>query len=92
MTRQELDKEIRKIDGYIEILQNFISEPHCKCIADANNMNDTFTEENIKHLQSLINVRSLLLPLQAESDDSLAKLDYIPVQFTCAKEVLLLAQ
>jgi len=83
MTRKELCTEIKRIDGFIEVLQKFIKDPLCSCITNTNNGYEAFTEENIKHLQSLITIRNFLLPLQGESDTVLAKVDYKPIVFSC---------
>jgi len=91
MTRKELYTEIKRIDGFIEVLQGFIKSPVCACISHVDNTNKQFALENKEQLKSLINIKSLLLPLQSESDDSLAKLHYTPVQFTYSKGELLLA-
>lgn len=82
MTRQDLYKEIKRIDGFIEVLQDFLKNPLCKCIADGSNAEKRFTEENKKHLHTLINVRNFLLPLQDEPDTVLAKIDYKPISFS----------
>lgn len=83
MTRKELYAEIKRIDGFIEVLQGFLKKPLCKCISNAKNINSTFTEENKKHLLLLINIRNFLLPLQGEPDAVLAKIDYRPIVFSC---------
>ena len=83
MTRLELYREIKKIDGFIEVLQGFLTNPLCKCITHVNHANNAFTEENKKHLKLLINIRNFLLPLQGESDGTLAEIHYKPVTFTC---------
>ena len=82
MTRQELYREIKRIDGFIEVLQGFLKNPVCACISHVDNTDKQFTEENKKHLQSLINIRNFLLPLQGETDDTLAEIHYTPVKFT----------
>ncbi len=83
MTRKELYREIKRIDGFIEVLQGFLKNPVCVCISHVNNTNKLFTQENKEHLQSLINIRNFLLPLQGESDATLAEIHYVPVKFTC---------
>ncbi len=83
MTREELYREIKRIDGFIDVLQVFLTKPLCKCITLRNNVNDHFTEENKKHLRSLINIRNFLLPLKGEPDTLLAEVVYKPVAFPC---------
>jgi hypothetical protein len=84
MTREELYREIKKIDGFIEVLQGFLKNPVCTCISHhVNNTNQQFIQENKKQLHSLINIRNFLLPLQGETDDTLAEIHYKPVKFIC---------
>ena len=83
MTRKELYREIKRIDGFIEVLQGFLKNPVCVCISHVNNTNKLFTQENKEHLQSLINIRNFLLPLQSKPDNVLAEITYRPVIFTC---------
>jgi len=83
MTREELYREIKRIDAFIDVLQVFLTKPLCKCITLSNNVNDHFTEENKKHLRSLINIRNFLLPLKGEPDNFLAEVAYKPVAFPC---------
>lgn len=82
MTRKELYREIKRIDGFIEVLQGFLKNPVCACISHVDNTNQQFTQENKTHLQSLINIRNFLLPLEGESDDKLGDIHYTPVKFT----------
>ena len=83
MTRKELNKEIKKIDAFIEVLQGFLKNQVCVCISHVNNQDQQFTEENKAHLKRLINIRNFLLPLQGEADAVLADIHYKPVEFTC---------
>ncbi len=83
MTQKELYREIKRIDGFIEVLQGFLKNPVCACISHVDNTNKQFTQENKEHLQSLINIRKFLLPLEGETDDRLAEIHYTPVKFTC---------
>ncbi|WP_309497884.1 hypothetical protein [Sulfurovum sp.] len=83
MTQKELIREIKRIDGFIEVLQGFLKNPVCACISSVNNTDKKFTQENKEHLQLLIKIKNYLLPLLSASDDTLAEVDYRPVVFTC---------
>lgn len=83
MTRKELYREINRIDVFIEVLENFISNPLCTCMTHRIPINDNFTKENKEHLQTLLTIRNFLLPLQEESDDKLESIHYTQVKFTC---------
>ena len=90
MTQQELYAEIKRIDGFIEVLQGFLKNPICSCISSAEYKDKKFTQENTKQLQSLINIRNFLLTLKGESNATLSHIHYDPVRFTCEKEELFL--
>jgi len=92
MTQKELYREIKRIDGFIEVLQGFLKNPVCACISLVDNTDKKFTQENKAHLQSLINIRNFLLTLEGETNDRLAKVHYTPVKYTYSKEALVLVQ
>ena len=83
MTRNELYREIKRIDGFIEVLQDFLQGSVCVCISHVNHRTERFRKENEKQLHLLLNIRKYLLSLKGEKDETLAYIDYRPVKFTC---------
>ena len=73
MTREELQSELIKIDQFIEVLQDLIQKPLCGCLSK---IEEQFKESNINHLDSLLDLREILLPLKSASDEVLAKVMY----------------
>lgn len=80
MTRYELNTELKKLERYIDIYKTLISNSLCDCIA---HIQDTYIDLNKNELAYLIRKKSTLSPLKYESDESLAKIPYIPVKIPC---------
>ena len=83
MTRHELYTEIKRIDGFIEVLQNLLSAPLCTCITETKKCSENFTRENKKDLQLLLGIRNSLQLLKEKPDTMLEKITYRPVHFKC---------
>ena len=80
MTRTELQKELKKLEGCIEILHGFITKPLCECLPHLNTFNENFKEENKIQLEHLIALKNELLPLHNKSDEALGKIPHQPIQ------------
>lgn len=83
MTRKELYQELKRIDGFIEVLQVFLKDKTCQCISQVHSVQENFRHENHEQLLSLIKIRDFLMPLKDASDSTLEKIHYIPVKFSC---------
>ena len=81
MTRSELQNELKRIDGYIEILHGLITIPLCKCISHLGNFDETFREENKIQLQHFIAIKNDLLLLRKKTDDALGKIQHQPIKY-----------
>ena len=79
MTRKELYKDIKRIDGCIEILDGLVTMPLCQCISHLGSFDEKFREENQIQLQHLITVKDSLMLLGDKPDDVLNKIQHHPV-------------
>ncbi len=79
MTRLELQKELKRIDGFIEVLHGLITKPLCECIPHLGSFNEKFREENEVQLQHLIAVKNMLLLLTSKTDGALQRIHHQPV-------------
>jgi len=80
MTRVELQKELKRIDGCIEVLNGLITKPLCKYMPHLGSFNEDFQEENKVQLQHLITVKNGLIPLNNRRDDDLREIDLQPLK------------
>ena len=79
MTRFELQKELKRIDGFIEVLHELITKPLCGCMTHLGSFDKKFREENKVHLQELIALKNRLIPLNNKPDYALEEIPYKPV-------------
>ena len=79
MTRKELNKELNKIDIFIEVLRDLVEKPVCECISHINSFNEQFKKDNVKLLNALIEMKYFLIPLKKQSDEVLEQTVYKPV-------------
>lgn len=79
VTRMELQNELKRIDGFIEILHGLITKPLCECIPHLGSFNEKFREENEIQLQHLITVKNALLLLKDKTDSALQKIQHQPL-------------
>ncbi len=79
MTRLELQKELKRIDGCIEVLHELITKPLCGCIPHLGNFDEKFREENKIQLQHLITLKNALIPLNNKPDHALEEIQYQPL-------------
>lgn len=79
MTRKELCKEIKRIDGCIEILHGLITMPLCQCIPHLGDFDEKFREKNQLHLEHLMSIKDELTLLADKPDDVLNKIQHQPV-------------
>ncbi len=79
MTRFELQKELKRIDGFIEVLHELISKPLCGCITHLGGFNEKFREENNIQLKHLTDVKNMLLLLTSKTDGALQKIHHHPI-------------
>jgi len=79
MTRLELQKELKRIDGFIEVLHELITKPLCGCISHLGSFDEKFREENKVQLQKLMTVKNALMPLNGKPDYALEKIQYQPI-------------
>ncbi len=79
MTRFELQKELKRIDGFIEVLHELISKPLCGCITHLGGFNEKFREENNIQLKHLTDVKNMLLLLTSKTDGALQEIHHHPV-------------
>ncbi len=80
MTRYELNKEITKLERYIEIYKTLISNSLCDCLTQ---IQDKYIDLNKSELAFLLRRKNTLAPLKDESDEVLAKISYVPIQLPC---------
>jgi len=76
MTRNELDKDLNKIDSMIDVLRVLTETTKCLC---ADIRTDGFRELNIKELKMLLELKTVLSKFTGESDDYLNQLNYTPI-------------
>lgn len=79
MTRNELHKELNKINSCIEVLRELVEKPLCRCISHIGSFNEEFKKDNIEQLNVLLEVKYFLLSLIPQSDEVLEKVVYEPV-------------
>lgn len=79
MTRKELNKELQKIDIFIEVLRDFIEKPVCECILHIGSFNEQFKKDNVELLNDLREMKYFLIPLKKQSDEALDQIVYRPV-------------
>jgi len=79
MTRKELDKELNKINIFIEVLRDLVEKPLCGCISHISSFNEQFKKDNMEQLNALVKMKYFLISLETQSDDVLDKLVYKPV-------------
>ena len=79
MTRKELDKELSKIDIFIEVLRDLVEKPLCGCISHISSFNEQFKKDNTEQLNALVKMKYFLISLKIQSDDVLDKIVYEPV-------------
>ena len=80
MTRLELQKELKRIDTFIEVLHELISKPLCGCLTNLGGFDDRFKEENKVQLQELITLKNRLIPLNNKPDYVLGQIQHQPVK------------
>mgnify|MGYP000247428575 CR=1 FL=1 len=80
MTRKELDKELNKINIFIEVLRDLVEKPLCGCISHISSFNEQFKKDNKEQLNALVKMKYFLISLETQSDDVLDKLVYEPVE------------
>ena len=83
MTRGELQSELKRIDGFIEVLHELITKPLCECITHLGSFDEKFREENKVQLQELIIIKNRLIPLNNKPDYALAEIQYQPLKLLC---------
>ena len=81
MTRLELQKELKRIDGFIEVLHELIGKPLCGCITQLGDFDEKFREENKVQLQELIALKSRLIPLNHKPDYVLGEIQHQPLKY-----------
>ncbi|MEA2048495.1 MAG: hypothetical protein U9O64_08650 [Campylobacterota bacterium] len=81
MTRIELERELERVDRFIEVLQGLISKPLCECLPQLSHFNEAFKKENKKQLQDLIGVKNKLIQLKHKSDDALTSISHPHVKY-----------
>lgn len=79
MTRLELQRELKRIDGFIEVLHTLITKPLCGCITHLGSFDEKFRKENKVQLQELITVKNTLIPLNNKPDCALEGILHQPV-------------
>ncbi len=79
MTRLELQKELKRIDGFIEVLHELIRKSLCGCIPNVSNFSEKFREENNIQLKHLTDVKNMLLLLTSKTDGALQEIHHHPV-------------
>jgi len=80
MTKLELQKELNRIDGFIEVLHELITKPLCGCIHNIEAFDEKFREENKVQLQELITVKNALTPLNDQPDHALKEIEHQPLR------------
>lgn len=81
MTRIELERELERVDRFIEVLQGLIHRPLCECIPQLSHFNEAFKKENIKQLHNLIEVKNTLIQLKHKNDDALTSIAHPHVKY-----------
>lgn len=81
MTRLELQKELKRIDAFIEVLHGLVTMPLCKCISHLGHFDDSFREANEIQLQHFITIKNDLLLLRKKTDNALDKIQHQPVNY-----------
>lgn len=79
MTRSELQKELKRIDEFIEVLNVLITKPLCECISHLGSFDEKFKAENKVLLQELIDLKNKLIPLNTKPDYALEEIQYQPI-------------
>lgn len=81
MTRIELDRELARVDRFIEVLQGLIDRPLCECIPQLSHFNEAFKKENIQQLHNLIELKNTLIQLKHKNDDALTSISHRPIKY-----------
>ena len=77
MTRNELNRELKKLERYIDIYKTLISNSLCDCLSQ---VQDKYIELNKSELAYLLHRKNTLIPLKDESDEALSNIPYMPIQ------------